>query len=69
MDNNSDTHAAVRAAYRLGVLDVLLHEDVIGSLNPPALITASLTGERQARMNALESLGIDWREALEGVTL
>lgn len=57
---DDEVRTAARAAYRLGILDVALDEEVLDVLNvsPKGVIAASLTGERQYRLEALEHVGI-----------
>lgn len=57
-EHEINTRIAARAAYRLGMLDALLHPDVIGTLMPAAIVTESLTGEREHRLHELEHVGI-----------
>lgn len=45
-------------AYRLGVLDVMLSQDVVNALNPPGIIVASLEGEQRFRVSLLETYGL-----------
>lgn len=56
---SADTQTAARAAYRLGLLDALLHPDVVGRVELPGIFVRSMTGERQYRMDELKSVGID----------
>jgi hypothetical protein len=50
---------AARAAYRLGLLDALLHEDVQNALKPAGIMVNSLTNERDYRLNELRETGVD----------
>lgn len=63
-----DVTAAARAAYRVGLLDALLHSDVREAMKPAGILVRSFEGERHYRFHELESVGIK-PEDLEDVRL
>jgi hypothetical protein len=68
MPPQTDAEIAARAAYRIGLLDAMLHEDSIKALTPPGIIVQNMRGERKYRISELESIGVSM-EKLEDLTL
>lgn len=54
-----DKVAAARAAYRIGLIDALLHEDSREALQPPGIVIRSLEGERVHRLRELSAVGVE----------
>jgi hypothetical protein len=54
----SAAEVAARAAYRLGLLDAMLHKDVVEALKPPGIIVESMRGEREHRIRELSSVDV-----------
>lgn len=67
MNSPGDPLAAAKAAYRLGLIDALLHEDVLEKMGMPGIFIESMKGERSHRLGELASEGVtandldDWR--------
>jgi len=49
---------AARAAYRLGLLEAMLHPDTIEALEPPGIIVEQMRGERTWRLLELAGVGL-----------
>jgi hypothetical protein len=61
----SDPVAAARAAYRMGLIDAMLHEDNIEKV--PGIFRGVLKGERKFRLRELQEAGAEG--ALEDWTI
>lgn len=59
---------AARAAYRVGLLDVMLHSEVIEKFNTPGALVRNMKGERRWRLEELKEAGVDFK-MLEDLTL
>lgn len=68
MPRQTKAQIAARAAYRIGLLDVMLHPDVMKKFNPPGILIRNMEGEREARLGELQSVGVEYK-ALEDLTL
>lgn len=59
---------AARAAYRIGLLEAMLHPDTIEALKPPGIIEAQFRGELAFRKLELEEAGVKY-EVIEDMSL
>lgn len=56
MSGGCERRTAARAAYRLGMLDALLHPET--GLELPGILRRSLKGEREYRIAELNEIGV-----------
>ena len=55
----ADREEIAYAAYRVGLIDALFHDDVQTALPMPGIIRANLNGERAFRLGVLAEAGVD----------
>lgn len=55
----TEVEQAARAAYRMGLIDAILHPDVKDALAPPAIVIESLKGEAKVRRGELGAVGVE----------
>lgn len=68
MPKQTKAQVAARAAYRVGLLDAMLHSEVIEKFKTPGLLVENMKGEREFRLEELESVGVEYK-ALEDLSL
>ena len=60
---------AARAAYRLGLIECMLHPDTQAAMDLPGIFVESIKGEREHRLAELADAGIDPDDALADIRL